>query len=66
MNININGQVKNVPEGATLRDVVLKFAQRPELVLTELNGAIVDRAKWADASMASGDRVELVAFVGGG
>jgi len=32
----------------------------------EHNGAIVQRAGWTDTPVASGDRLEVVHFVGGG
>jgi thiamine biosynthesis protein ThiS len=66
MNISINGQARDLADGATLHDVVLQFAKRPDVVITELNGAIVDRLKWAETRFSTGDRVELVTFVGGG
>ena len=66
MNININGQARDLPDGATLNDAVFQFAKRPELVITELNGAIIDRARWAETRLSAGARLELVAFVGGG
>lgn len=53
-------------DGVKLADVVALFARRPEVVVAELNGAIVDRKLWADTALSEGDRVELVTFVGGG
>ncbi len=66
MNIIINSQNKDMADGVKLADVVALFARRPEVVVAELNGAIVDRKLWADTALSEGDRVELVTFVGGG
>jgi len=66
MNIIINSQNKDMADGVKLADVVALFAQRPQVVVAELNGAIVGRQRWADTVLAEGDRVELVTFVGGG
>ena len=66
MKIIVNGQPKDLPGRASLRDLVYQSNWTPELVIAELNGKIVDRSKWAETRLASGDRVELVSFVGGG
>jgi len=66
MNILINGQPKDIAPGTSLKAMVGQFARKPELVIAELNGAIIDRAAWDRTQFKTGDRVELVAFVGGG
>lgn len=66
MTITLNGQSRDLPPGAVLRDLVVQFAKCPDVVVAELNGAIVDRQNWEVTRLVSGDRVELVAFVGGG
>jgi sulfur carrier protein len=35
-------------------------------IAVEHNGQIVQRARWADTPVSSGDRLEVVHFVGGG
>ncbi|NTV30321.1 MAG: sulfur carrier protein ThiS [Candidatus Omnitrophica bacterium] len=66
MQIIINGQERILPDGTSLSQAVAQCAKRPELVIVELNGKIVERKAWPDTALAAGDRVELVTFVGGG
>lgn len=66
MTLTINGQQKELPDGTTVRDAVVQFAKRPDVAVVELNGSVVNRARWIETSLNSGDRVEIVAFVGGG
>ena len=39
---------------------------KPDRVAVELNRDIVQRDKWAATALNSGDRLEIVHFVGGG
>lgn len=62
----INGRERPVPDPASVRGALeaLGLSSRP--VAVELNGRIVRRADQATTSLKSGDRVEIVSFVGGG
>jgi thiamine biosynthesis protein ThiS len=42
------------------------MALKVDRIAVEHNGQIVQRARWADTPVASGDRLEVVHFVGGG
>jgi sulfur carrier protein len=66
MTITVNGQAKDLAADLTLKDLVGQISRKPELVIAELNGAIIDRPVWDTTPLSSGDKVELVAFVGGG
>lgn len=66
--LQINGQPREL-EGAApspLSDVVKQLGLRADRIAIELNGAIVPRTRWADTQVASGDKLEIVHFVGGG
>jgi thiamine biosynthesis protein ThiS len=51
---------------ATLADLLAALGIDGRAVVAEVNGAIVPRDAFAEQPLASGDRVELVQFVGGG
>lgn len=52
--------------GATLDDLVSQLALAPERLALERNREVVRRADWPRVSLAEGDRIEIVHFVGGG
>jgi sulfur carrier protein len=66
MDLTVNGETKNVPDGLTVRGLIehLGLVQGP--VAVEKNREIVPRAAHATTPLASGDVVEIVHFVGGG
>ena len=66
MQIKVNGEALEVPESATLEQLVTQLALAPERLAIELNREVVRRADWPRTSLAEGDRVEIVHFVGGG
>ncbi|WP_037286301.1 sulfur carrier protein ThiS [Saccharibacillus sacchari] len=63
--LTINGKRKEL-DADTLADVVelLGLGGRP--VVAEVNGEVVASEKWAETQVASGMKIELVHFVGGG
>lgn len=62
----VNGQPREVPRGATVADLVRQLGHATDRVAVEHNREVVPRAAHAQTTLADGDRVELVAFVGGG
>jgi sulfur carrier protein len=69
LSIILNGQPRSfttLPESPSLEDLVRELGLKSDRVAVEHNGEIVPRASWSGASLAEGDRLELVHFVGGG
>ena len=64
--IVVNGQVRNVPEGRTLAQLLEWLEIAPERVAVELNRQIVRRPEWELTTVAPGATLEIVQFVGGG
>lgn len=65
----INGQRREFPAlaaAATVADLVAVLEIKGDRVAIEHNGDIVSRTEWAGAAIQSGDRFEIVHFVGGG
>lgn len=64
----LNGQSRSfsLPDPSTLSAVVAELALKGDRVAIEWNGNIVSRALWPETPINSGDRLEVVHFVGGG
>ncbi len=65
MTLTVNGDPRDVPDGTTLRQLVVRLNLTPERVAVERNRRLV-RGDGYDAPLAAGDAVEIVTFVGGG
>jgi thiazole synthase len=63
--ITLNG-TPHRSAAATIADLVRELELMPEKVAVERNGEIVPRSTLAEATLADGDRLEIVHFVGGG
>jgi thiamine biosynthesis protein ThiS len=66
MVLHINGEEKEFPEGLTLAALVAHLGMKPDRVAVELNLEIVARANWDSVFLKTGDKLEIVHFVGGG
>jgi sulfur carrier protein len=66
MQIVVNGQPRQVPEGQRLLQLLDCLEVEPARVAIELNGAIVRRELWSDTPVEGGATLEIVQFVGGG
>jgi thiamine biosynthesis protein ThiS len=66
LRIEVNGEAREVEQGATLDDLVRQLALAPERLALERNREVVRRADWPLITLAEGDRIEIVHFVGGG
>ena len=66
MNLVINGEERSFDNGLSLAALIEELGMKQDRVAVELNRDIVQRDKWASTSLNSGDRLEIVHFVGGG
>jgi sulfur carrier protein len=67
--LTINGSARALDElnpGASLANVVAALGLKSDRVAMERNGEIAPRGDWGSILMVSGDRLEIVHFVGGG
>ena len=65
ISIKVNGDLRQVDDGTTIRQLVAMFNLVPEKVAIELNRRLV-RAEKYDQALNAGDEIEIVTFVGGG
>jgi thiamine biosynthesis protein ThiS len=66
MKLEINGEARDFNSPLTLAGLVDQLGMKADRVAVELNRSIVARDHWATTSLAEGDRLEIVHFVGGG
>lgn len=66
MEIQVNGERREVPEGATVGHLLDRLELDPRVVVVERNREIL-RGEDRDARVLEpGDEIEIVQFVGGG
>ncbi len=66
MQIQINGQPKQLEQPLTVSELLNTLELTPQRVAVEVNENLVKRACFDQTSLADGDRVEIVTLVGGG
>jgi thiamine biosynthesis protein ThiS len=66
MNVFINGQAREIPEGQSIQALLVSLNLDPARVAVELDGRIVKQPEWASRILAAEARLEIVHFVGGG
>ena len=66
MQLSVNGEFQEVPDGITIRALVEALGLGDGPVAVERNGDVVPRKEHPATVLAAGDRVEIVHFVGGG
>jgi sulfur carrier protein len=65
----LNGQQREFEQlesGASLEALVQALELKADRVAVEHNGQIAQRGTWTQVAVSSGDRLEIVHFVGGG
>ena len=68
MNLVLNGQPRELPEGATVADAV-SASGIPALargVAVAVDREVVPRSRWDDTRLADGQRIEVLEAVQGG
>ncbi|MBL8550812.1 MAG: sulfur carrier protein ThiS [Hyphomonadaceae bacterium] len=66
MRVLVNGEVREAPQGLSLAGALARWEIDSRKVAVELNRAIVPRSTFGDRTLADGDELEIVQFVGGG
>ncbi len=69
MKLKINGEVKifkKSNEECFLEGLLEHLGYKPQLVVVELNGEIINPKFWINTKIKNGDCLEVVTIVGGG
>jgi thiamine biosynthesis protein ThiS len=66
LTVIVNGEEKEISDGLSVSGLLNALDLKPERLAVELNRRIIRRAEWDSTTLADGDRLEIVNFVGGG
>ena len=66
LSIVLNGLPHRCDDTVTVAELVRQLALQGKRVAVERNGEIVPKSRHGDTRLAAGDRIEIVAAVGGG
>ena len=69
MKLKINGEVKNIENADaefSIEGLLDDLGYKPQLVVVELNDAIINPKDWENIKIKNGDCLEIVTIVGGG
>ncbi|MGD9582368.1 MAG: sulfur carrier protein ThiS [Lysobacterales bacterium] len=66
MQITVNGEIKQFPEGSSVADLLQALGMTERRVAVEVNREIIPRSLHRHHPLQAGDRIELVQAIGGG
>jgi sulfur carrier protein len=66
MRVIVNDQPTDLPDSATITDLLAQLALPGTRVAVEVNRQLVRRLQHAETHLREGDQVEVVTLVGGG
>jgi sulfur carrier protein len=66
MQLLVNGAALDLPDGASVSNLIERMQLSGKRLAVEVNGEIVTRSAHADTQLREADRVEIVQAIGGG
>jgi sulfur carrier protein len=66
MTVHVNGEAREVVDGAKLADVVRALTEAERGVAVAIDGEVVPRSAWSATALAEGQHVEVLRAVQGG
>jgi len=66
MQISVNGEPREVPDGATVERLLDLLEVQRRRIAVEVNRELVPRSQHGARALAEGEAVEIVTLVGGG
>jgi sulfur carrier protein len=66
MRVSVNGEEREVTDGARLDQLLDTLGVERARVAVEVNAEVVRRARHSEVVLKPGDQIEIVSFVGGG
>lgn len=66
LHLTVNGKSRTASVGTRVSQLVSELGLDGRKIAVELNLEIVPRSRYADQELETGDRIEIVQFVGGG
>lgn len=66
MKVFVNGEPRELPDGASVAEVVASVTAAPTGVAAALNDEVVRRSAWESTAVRDDDRLEVLTAVQGG
>jgi sulfur carrier protein len=66
MTVVVNGRERQIPDQATLSDVVVQLTAAQQGIAVAVNGSVVPRGQWPATVLADADEIEELTAVQGG
>lgn len=66
MKLTVNGESREVPDGASIEKLIQDLGINPGRLACELNMTIIKRAEYNSTILKDGDTIEIVQMIGGG
>ena len=66
MRVTLNGEARELPEGASLAELLAGNGINLSSSAVAVNSVVVPRSRVAETRLSEGDRVEVIGAVGGG
>ena len=66
LRLTVNGEQRTAEPGTTVAGLLQAMGVDPARVAVERNRDVIPRATWGEAGLNDGDKLEIVAFIGGG
>ncbi len=66
LQLTVNGEDRSLAAGSCVSDLVTELNLDGRKIAVERNLEIVPRSQYGETALENGDRIEIVAFVGGG
>ena len=66
MQIIVNGNSTELPDGASMADLIERLSLAGQRLAVEVNEELLPRSRFEAHRLESGDRVEIIHAVGGG
>lgn len=66
MEITLNGEMREVPEAITARQLIGLLDLEGRRLAMEINQEVVPRSRFDELLLQQGDRIEIVHAIGGG
>ena len=61
-----NGEQRLITPGLSVAALIVSLGLHPDMVAVELEGRVLPRSDYEKSTLAAGNRLELIRFVGGG
>ena len=66
MEVILNGEKKEIAENISVKKLLAGLGIKTEQVAVELNLTIVPKTEYENKIIKTGDKIEIISFVGGG